>query len=464
MKRAVCVLICLLLLSGISVGIMASVIIPQGKAVEYTLQEENGDRSLLEGVTAEFNLIYNNRLKWDVSFSPLGNTETDLTFDKLYLSSSSVYRYQGLDSYWLSYQNLSTVSSQLRQDIKAVCEYVEEGTEIEYVKINLRDYFEYYPIFFEASFDDISINWQTDYSENNNIYGEYRIHGISKERGLGFVDTITEYIKIPVHEDDARKVGITNRDGRYSYSSYTEFGWNMEFYSVSIDNTVYFTITNNIRNSETGADELIDTSLIPGGYGIYAVSFSENDIDYENIRTVYQIGENKSVLMLYKDEQNKNLFLVLRDNGKLIFRVIDIATMTDVCEVYIGETQAEYISCKVSENFVILEDNRRIMYVLEKQADGTYKNALKYEFNEENKMGWYHIPYDYVADFDGERLVLMMLQESMLEEPLYTSSPVFLVIHKDGRIYEAKYKCSLGDYTDINGGFITHEKFSISIS
>ncbi len=461
MKKTLAFMLTLIIVTLSLTGFAGYNIYTQGNTVTYELSEEFGDRNLLDGVSAEFSYSHNRRLKWNVQFTPLGETVNEHSFSKL-VKSTATYFTRGLSNFWLDFSRLQSLSEELKNDVNQIKRYLVNNNDTQGFDFTLNEYFDYYPVIVDIYLGELSINVYQQAGLDDKI--SYDFNEISESRGYGFIDAMNEYFKIPVIENHTVHTTIRKNEERFSYSTYYENQFRIEFNNVITDDNLFFTINNKTTKQENGNVQYIDTSLIPGGYGIYAVPYTDNDIIYENLSTVYSIDSAKTVIFFASDTAKENLYLGINDDGRLIFKVIDIKTMTDVCELDLGELLSEDITAEIYDDFIILEDSSQKLFVLEKLSDGTYSNALSYSLEESNQMGWNHIPYSYSAVFDGERLVLMMMQEAFFDEPLYTCSPTFAVITDDGVGYYGTYICSLGDYSDINGGFISTDSYKIKIN
>ena len=148
-------------------------------------------------------------------------------------------------------------------------------------------------------------------------------------------------------------------------------------YSLATDEAFYFTFNN---RTEQGA--VVDTSLIPGGYGIYRIPYTvdfdpnkETGILIDQISTVYSIDPSHEVLRLHSSHDKSKLLLHTLENGWYVLTVIDRESMTALQRFEIQEKAPEHDFWKLWEDeeqdiFMVEMDQSYAFFAL--QEDGTY--------------------------------------------------------------------------------------------
>ena len=238
----------------------------------------------------------------------------------------------------------------------------------------------------------------------------------------------------------------------------------MSTVSTYSDDTCYFSI-NNRRNG----GEFIDTSLIPGGYGIYAFSYgseakkkNKTGIDADSLKMVYPLDEEAEVVQLSMNNDKTKLLLFTNDGEELLFTVIDVATMTAVQKLSLGAGDIyeireygegnELYEGSEGGSFIVLYLHGSKICLLVVNEEGEYEHKFTVDSAEvkvENSdLAYWKSPS---INYDGERLVMVdyLFTGSYYNIPscgynvaVYTAS---------GLVYYAEYDSSLSahPYSDM---------------
>ena len=446
MKRVFGFLLVLILLGATLLGVTAFSLIKESDNVTFTAVDEWGDRGYLRGLTAEMNFSFQEKLNWRVKFIPFEKTETEYDYDTIYpLYVKGGNNYIGFAMPSLGLIELKNENPELKALVDELKAQTAESGEMTAKEIKFRDYYEYYPVYVDLYLPGITIDWQRGFGADER--GQYSFGGISAERGQGFINAFREYFRVPVSESDVCEIKVMpSEHNGISYHSSRDNSFDFSFRDVRTENTVYFTFDNEIYNHE-GKRELVDTSLIPGGYGIYALPYSKNDIKYEELRTVYSIPSDANVESFSVDEERKELYLGLQENEKFVLHVIDIATMTDKTVIELFDfTCDDFVRVSQNEDFFVFIKNDIDFNVVSSDDDGKWKSALTGTMPAGSSVHREYFSYDSSFAFDGERLVVWVFEQPGMEDTQILSlQPDVMVFTENGLQYYCKWLCSLGD-------------------
>ena len=317
------------------------------------------------------------------------------------------------------------------------------------VEFKLNDYYEYYPI-------GVSL-WLP---ESTNIYCE-----ADYETDSDAVKQFREFFKIPVpqREQTVVEAAVSYRGGG-SISTVVDKTDNFAFktYSAVCENAVYFTFDNKFPDDE----EKVDTSLIPGGYGIYRLPYeksSDEDLLNETIEAkvhadrlemAYALDDDSCILDMLVSFDKTQIYLLSEENGRYFFTVIDEKTMTDKQRFELPSEYETVYFHSAYENYVVITC-----------YDEYYNsNILLYEINEgvhEKKADicTSYTVFDSKLYWDGERLAAVKKYDAKNDdenlwghyELHYTCGFTLTVFDSKSVLYCGKYKSSLDAGADPDG-------------
>ena len=444
MKRVLCFLLSLIIISSSLVAFTAYALIRESDNVTFTLIDEWGDNSLLEGITSEMQFTHHNQLNWTVEFYPTGETKTKYDYNTFHNSNGNSSEYHGFSYPYINLSDLRHDNPELQKIFNELFAEEYNPGDIKRRTIYFSDIYDYYPVNFDLSLPGISISWTS-----GNFFdekGEYVFSGITPSRGKELLKTFNDYFRIPVNNNDIREISIHwGDDGNFSWRTANRNTFGFNFFNVLADDCIYFTFPNEINTGHNEVRQLIDTSEIHGGYGIYALPYTENDIKSEELKTVYSIPADATVEALSLNEKRNELYLGLHENEKFVLHVIDIATMTDktVLELFDIDFH-DYIRVEQDENFFVFIKNDIEYNVVEISPDGTIKSSLEGTVSEETATGMNYISSDSSFGFDGKRLVILLIKNPLYDDQSsMTIQPEISVFTKDGLSYYGKWVCSL---------------------
>lgn len=484
MKKSFVLFITLVILAVMVVCLGQTSVLAQKDQVQFTEKILYGDQSVVDGVTVEMKNHYDEHLFWDSTYV-IGENPTVST-DYEFYSTRHVdgnYSYSGsmdlsadyfyiLDWWEASNGNLTIEGLQLAmQEL-----YEELGPSEEKEKmIYIKDYSEYYSFTVEVhapySLENETESLHITLNENELKYAipigeknEFSSELLDEaKRNLEWLEIFQEFFKIPVLENEAAIITMRKYDtgevagwgmgtanmgtgtGEVDIPSlsdseeYDAFSFNIA--STISDGDCYFTF-----DTHTYQGNIVDTSLIPGGFGIYHFPYDEEkqEIYPEQLQMVYALDPNVIIYDMTRDASGKNLLLFTEEDEKIYMSIIDIATMTltDKIEVSSSEYGIDY---HMYDDFMVVDGDKLVVFSID--ANGRYSKVFaaskeKIEGLEVDNSGISEIPSSATEyDWNGETLVFA----SYTYNEEWYSTPCFYVaaVDETGLLYLATYESSL---------------------
>ena len=497
MKRALALTLLLVLLGG--VGLASGTVMIGSEADQVTVTEQvfYGQVSEVEGLAVHQQVEYDNHIRWDITYRPGEDpsAETEFTYSPTTFDFNYEGFYNGISissslDYAQSYRSLETGQVQdnsaksqygasaeelvgINRAYHALYEETdagEEGTKT----IRLADYYDYYPLQFELSHPNHSTwwNWSLEFD-----YLEYE-EGEARDSRLAILD----YFRIPVLEDETLELSIQKQaDGQLwstGYSSTDSDSYQIWARADYTDDAVYFTINNYTTNGN-----VMDLSMIPGGFGIYRlgvpVTTMENAEHYPNkvpvqeVSTVFSLDPATVVTALQVSEDQTRLYLLTIEDGQHMFTVLDLETYEVLQKMTLGPCGNESfywnLECYLYEkdNALIalvgaVADMNNAFCVLLPQADGTFEQAFLtqqesiYRYSEDLNVFTVYSAGSF--DWDGTRLAVCdRLSDHSQSRATYCSFAIS-VYDASGLLYMSGADSSLGitsfDEYDCQPGYL----------
>ena len=303
--------------------------------------------------------------------------------------------------------------------------------------IRFADHCDYYPLTGTIDLPTGGYYWNI-YSQSSYFWG-----------GQETAEAFNAYFKIPVLPDDQLQIVVDKRRGNTMESvNVTNWRKGEDWYDISTvgvchENTAYFTF-----NAITEKGNTVDTSLIPGGYGLYSFTFGENGkVDTASLKTLRPLDPSFAPYEMKIDEEFGNLHYFTTKDNSIYLTVIDLDTMETLQEICIqsaDEKSWQYYRLQDNCIISIVEDNG--ITVWQKNAVGLYEYRFTSALQGENTAYNY-----YMAQFafDGERLAVSNWIEGryIVEENIFSSSPIsgysLEIYTEEGCVYSGRYTASL---------------------
>lgn len=481
MKRALIITLLLLALSVSGLCLANGEINSAGDKVELAEKAVFGDKAAAEGVMVHSRVHMDSHLFWSTDYTIGGEPEIKTEYR---FSQSRDNGGQWQPEYGVSLGNAVSMGFYFGRDtdmsrpLEGIAEAYrqlynetpegQEGRKTVYLK----DYYDYYPLSVNISLPGTYLGWDTGYPEDQPV----------NENGepIEILSQLQDYFRIPVPEDERLEIWIS-RDygGGASSTGSGSDGDSFSLYTLSAvsNEACYFAFSNRTPNGKT-----VDTSSIPGGYGIYCLPYYEGDAGYGGegngdhrivygasvgeLSTVYPIDTEAELLDLLINPAKTKLLLLTEERGKCVLTVIDIKSMETLQRLELAELDEETSAYTVqnSDDFLVLELSRQQILVVKVNEKGEYEHCFTAQYTDpENPL--FSIDYNTVMDFDGEKLVIA----DFLRHEHYADKCGFYVAvcGESGPLYYGEYHSSLdAGSTSFNNNYncrpVDYEPLSVS--
>ncbi len=417
--------------------------------VTITASTETGDKSIAQKVSLDFGYNVNNRLLWasKLSFGEENKVETNFMFSKNYIDRESdpgnEITFYSVSGYTSSGENTDykngTEFTGLDIAYKALYDRAILGTETEDI-VRFKDYQEFYPIEGQIRAKDFLLSFGNSYLFNQS------------DEDTAASEYLSSFFRIPVLDDEWVKISIfvdSNGDvGSKSFGSTNSGGDSFGFYTSCAEDEkgIYVVFSNRTSNGNC-----IDTSLIPGDYGIYFFPFTEDGIDLKGIKNTYPVDPETELIDISVNADKTALHLISRENNCLYLNVIDTDTMVcrqklllrkglldsaDQVDEHLLETEEDYLI------YHVYDDHYNVS-VVEIDEEGHYTLAAEIE-DHLNVAGY------GPCKWDGENLYFACMKTDYGTFTGTTGTVYFGIVNKDGVVFEGDYKMSLNTGEAIN--------------
>lgn len=466
MKKIIAIVLLLSLLSVGSFCMIGSVV--NKEKANVTIKENiiYGDKSYAEGVTVLTRSHYDSHLFWNTAYTigetPILSTDYEFHYSEFYEYGDRSYNGLTLDvdlKYGFDTSIPAEEAVGLQKAYRELYDATAPGTKGTKM-IRLQDYYTYYPI--RVSIDLPGVLWQ------GNDYEDLDFDEYINERAVW--DAFNNFFKIPIPEDlPAFEISITKDlrgDGVGVGSSGHASDYWLNPITTYTSNRVFFSIGNEFYNKEGDTNQYVDTSLIPGGYGIYSFNYSnvrnstnthgnnttfypgyETGINEETLEMVYPLAQETEVVYMLVSEDESKLLLFTKENDITYLTVIDIASMTDLQKIKVTDAnQYMFYEC---DNCIVLNGWEYIS-VIELMDNGLYDLAFTVSrMNEINDSDAQKGVATAMA-FDGDKLVMIDRSGDQIYPNLETCGFSVAIYNNTGLVYYAEYENSLSATTNPN--------------
>ena len=432
MKKIIVFTSVLLVLSITSVIYVCGSVNDEAGNVRYDIVDLYGNRSAAYGAQINVNYEHAGNMFW----------ETNILIDKEdTVISEFNFRYSNRQQGEIHYSGITPYSSMhyslnrndpnatgLNKAYKEIYDSTPFGTE-KTVTVKIADYYEYYPV--SVTIHIPGFSYRSFDTVNDSGYQSVASKEITK--------TFNEFFKIPVSDKDTIDITVDRdeSDGMSSNTIHTNF-YNLASDSVLGKKTCYIYIANSNNDNS-----IADTSLIPGGYGIYAIEYGseyEYGIDLTSLRTVFPLPENESVrkICLNEDRSLMYVFTSTKTNGYVYTIDTNSFTLLEKLKTEIPI----YYHITVGDGFFLLYGDENIE-VIAIESSGLCRSALcvKSAYHVDNTF--HDLFVSASADFYGDKLVCVDHLHEGRFRSLELCSFYVSVYDKSGLIYYGEYNCSL---------------------
>ena len=448
MKKAVILFLAVLVLFVGTVSVLGASVHSACDQVVYTEQPVYGDPREARGLTVSYRTTYDYKLLWDTVYPVGGEAKTEFTF-----SANEVYPTRERDVFGISLNEatgdiifdgheivpygLGKAASELSLDLMPG----EEAT----VQVKLEDYFDCYPLAISVELEDYQ-----HFTSSADMYLQLRDNGVLYAESEALAP-LTEYFRIPILEGDLYEVSV-GRDvngyighvgggtaGGDNYFPYT--------YNAVTADACYFTI-----DTHSTQGTVVDTSLLPDGYGIFRVPLVPGHVNAEGntdgpvvaseLEMVYPLDPTDEVLYLQTDGTETRMLLWIVEDGMLFCHIIDLATMEQLQKLEIAPWQEGSGMFREEADFtLVVMWHSDSIAVVAKQPDGSY--ALEFVCRAWPEQMEYLDLSQTVLAFDGRKLAVCTTLQN-LEWVAGNAADLFLAVYDGtGMTYCGHYISSL---------------------
>ncbi len=442
MKKIIALVLLLCVLSASAIGMVAIQVNADKDTVTIKENAMYGDSAMAHGLSIRMLAHYNDHLYWDVSYAPgeepVTKTDFDFSLREKHEVGAAVYDGISLDiSYPLEWdttspqEQLTGLSKAYRELYESTPEG-EEATKTVYIK----DYYDYYPISVRIHLP------QTVWTGDDALT---TVEGAKAGDEIYEYANFREFFKIPVDPSETIEV-VVDRDKSNGIMSQIISSMGYPLYALSTytsSGVCYFSIYN-----RTNDGTIVDTSRIPGGYGLYSFQFGRTEGVYDTgvyadtLRMVYALDEEVVVkhITTNADQTKLLLFTLEGDTGDLYMTVIDIATMT--AEQKLPLADCDFYHIWEYEKFMVLGMSDRIALIT-LDEDGSYELRLMAATPDAVNADFHRLFASTTMVYDGERLVMINSLHEKQYQTLEICSFYLAVYDKNGLSYYGEYESSL---------------------
>ena len=451
MKKTIALVALLSILSVFSFYVIGEAVTREKTNVTIKENVIYGDKSYADGVTVTTRASYDDHLFWDTAYTISATPKTTSDFEFYYSehyeapqrSTNGIVLDLDL-KHGYDLRKSASESKGLQKAYRELYDSIPQGSSGSKT-IKLQDYYDYLPI--RVALDIPGVSWNgNDY---DNLTAEYK-----NERAVW--EKFNEYFKIPIPKDLPEFVISVSK----GYDSIGMSGFILDFYfntqTAYTGNKIYFSIRNKYYHIEEEKEErYVDTSMIPGGYGIYSLDYSyKNKADYnvdyqtgieaESLTTVYPLEQHQEVIRLMMSNDQTKLLMFTQEQSEMYLTVIDVATMSQIQKIRIGAL--EQYSFNDYDNYIVIRGIYKIA-VIEKLDSGLCNLAFVADRNPEIDVNHYFTGYATAMAFDGQRLVIIERSENQRMRAVGTCDFEVAVYTSDGLVYFGLYESSLSSYS-----------------
>lgn len=483
-KSFVLLIILVLLVSGTGYYAQTN-LLKEKDQVQFTETVIYGDKSVVDGVTVEMHNQYQSQLFWhstyeigeepkvstDYEFYPW--TYSDYTYhsygDLVFLVDCSNTDYRGIEDDETTYHGLELAMREL---------YEQTGPgEMKTTTVFIKDYVDYYTFGLDV---ELPQNWEEGfkgYYGYNYIFEDELREDIAKLEAIGGYDkdeleklkqcledvsAFQEFFRIPVLETEAYTLAIAKDQSGVvigTADSHVSGGsgsgeieipdvpsvegldsFDFRIHSFYDNGDCYFTFDPHTYNGN-----LVDVSLIPGGYGLYHFPYDkEGNIYPEKLEMVYALDTSVSIEGIMEDESGKNILLFTCEAERLYMSVIDRETMTLVEKFDIGAAEYGY-SCWPYEDYMVVSAEQLMLFTMDEETrfsvEFTVDKDKMESLIETSRTTREVVSYESSFDWNGETLLIghYIYNENMGRSPSFCVAAV----DETGLLYYGEYHSSL---------------------
>ena len=485
MRKTLVIFLTLVLVCGCGAALAAQAVGAPREDITFQEHIFSGDPAAADGLTVQLKAGMQHKANWEstVQFSAQDyRTETSFRFLPAGQAEQPEMSYRGVEINF--YRDAATSGdadafgfSDAYQALLDTLSPGESGSRT----IRFADYYDEYP--FEFYIDLPGVRYET-LANWENVSEDSEWPGERAQAALG------RFFRIPVLADEYIELGIDkNVDGKGSARSISsvkegdQFWMNTE--SVLTDDACFFWFGN-----RTEQDQLVDTSRIPGGYGVYMLPYgplapdseasafyggNTNEVYTDQLTCFFPVDPETRIEHLWLTPDKTQLLLHTVENNIYYVTLIDCKTgaVLQKLEVSTFDPKENYANVTETADFVCIQQTQGRICVLTQDADGLYQLALLSEYSPDALYSPVYATVRAMA-FDGSRLAIVNNDETVLvnydnytkgylagsTEALITPDGAYFdncgftlaVFDQNGIAYSGAYVSSLESVNYVTGG------------
>ena len=420
-----------------------------------------GDPALAAGATVHQTAQLKEHLLWQTAYPVGGAPSTDYRFSAGGLTFENAVSHHGIRlsdhiEFGLDLRKPFDAMSGIEVAYYELFQKTEPGTRSTET-VRLQDYYTYYPI--RVEIDLPGTLWFGH--EYEDVQGEDFIH----ERLVW--DKFNDFFKIPIPQDlpsfEISVIKNVNGSIGGSGSHMTKVGYSLYAASAYTADTCFFAINNRIGDIGESSG-YIDTSLIPGGYGIYSFTYSnvlnetnssgtsrtyhpgyQTGVNADSLAMVYPLAEHESVCEMAVSADGSRLLLLTDDGAAVKFTVIDTATMTALQTFRLCDST--HVSVHQADDFIVFFHGLSFS-LFSVNGEGSYCLEITADQPSVTDDSFKYINTYAAMDFDGERLIMVDQLEEERYRTMLTCDFCVAVYDQSGLRYYGEYQSSLSTNPD----------------
>ena len=425
MRKTLVIFLALVLVCGCGAALAAQAVGALRKDITFQEHIFSGNPAAADGLTVQLNAGMQHKLNWEstVQFSAQDyRAETSFCFLPAGQAEQPEMSYRGVEInfYRDAYTSGDADAFGFSEAYQSLLDTLSPG-ESGYRTIRFADYYDAYP--FEFYIDLPGVRYET-LANWENVSEDSEWPGERAQAALG------RYFRIPVLVDEYIELGIDkDMDGKGSARSISSvmegdrFWMNTE--SVVTDDACFFWFGN-----RTDKDRLIDTSRIPGGYGVYMLPYgplapdseasafyggNENEVYTDRLACFFPVDPETRIEHLALTPDKTRLLLHTVENNMYYVTLIDCKTGDTLQKLAISDFEPEdnYVNITETEDFVCIQQTQGRICVLTQDADGLYQLVLLSEYSPDALYSPVYATVRAMA-FDGSRLAIVNNDETVL--------------------------------------------------
>lgn len=485
MRKTLVIFLALVLVCGCGAALAAQAVGALREDITFQEHVFSGNPAAADGLTVQLNAGMQHKLNWEstVQFSAQDyRAETSFCFLPAGQAEQPEMSYRGVEINF--YHDAATTGSDdvfgfstAYQSLLDTLSPGESGSRT----IRFADYYDEYP--FEFSIDLPGVRYET-LANWENVSEDSEWLGERAQAALG------RYFRIPVLPDEYVELGIDkDMDGKGSARSISSVKEGDRFWMntecVVTDDACFFWFSN-----RTDQDKLVDTSLIPGGYGIYMLPYgplspeaeasafyggNTNEVYTDQLTCFFPVDPETRIEHLGLTPDKTRLLLHTVENNIYYVTLIDCKTgaVLQKLEVSTFDPKDNYVNITETADFVCIQQTQGRICVLTQDADGLYQLALLSEYSSDALYSPVYATVRAMA-FDGSRLAIVNNDETVLvnydnytkgylagsTEALITPDGTYFdncgftlaVFDQNGIAYSGAYVSSLESVNYVTGG------------